>query len=127
MTVNKLHVLTADVGSDTPLRLDVAARLAFPLLPNGKPSMTISGLRKEAARGRLVIERIAGKDFTTLAAIANMRALCRLDQVPQGSISASAAMEPTPGSSSTADAKSAQAHLRTIAERLRGRSKRTSD
>lgn len=40
--------------------------------------MTASGLRKEAARGRLVIERIAGKDYTTLAAIADMRKLCRL-------------------------------------------------
>jgi hypothetical protein len=29
-------------------------------------SMTASGLRREAARGRLQIERIAGKDFTTL-------------------------------------------------------------
>jgi len=39
--------------------------------------MTVSGLRKEAAKGRLVIERIAGKDFVTLAAITDMRAACR--------------------------------------------------
>jgi hypothetical protein len=52
---------------DTPLRLSVAAALAF---PDG--SMTASGLRREAARGRLVIERIAGKDFTTLANINRM-------------------------------------------------------
>jgi hypothetical protein len=38
--------------------------LAF---PDG--SMSASGLRREAARGRLVIERIAGKDYTTLANI----------------------------------------------------------
>jgi hypothetical protein len=40
--------------------------------------MTSSGLRKEALRGRLVIERIAGKDFTTLAHIERMRELCRV-------------------------------------------------
>ena len=60
------------VKPDTPLRLDVAAALAY---PDG--SMTASGLRKEAGRGRLVIERTAGKDYTTLAAIARMRELCR--------------------------------------------------
>jgi hypothetical protein len=75
--------------------------------------MTASGLRKEAARGRLAVERIAGKDFTTLAAIANMRTLCRLAQVPQGYISASGETEQTAGSYSIADARSAQAHLRT--------------
>jgi hypothetical protein len=89
--------------------------------------MTASGLRKEAARGRLAIERIAGKDFTTLAAIANMRELCRLAQVPQGSISASGETEQIPGSSSTEDARSVQARLRTIAERLKKPSKATSD
>ncbi|WP_244432856.1 MULTISPECIES: excisionase [unclassified Afipia] len=39
--------------------------------------MTISGLRREAARGRLVIERIAGKHYVTLNAIDRMRELCR--------------------------------------------------
>ena len=47
---------------DRPLRLAVAAKVAF---PDG--SMRASGLRREAQRGRLVIERIAGKDYTTLA------------------------------------------------------------
>ena len=41
--------------------------------------MSASGLRREAARGRLVIERIAGKDFTTLANIERMRELCRVE------------------------------------------------
>jgi hypothetical protein len=40
----------SEVGDDTPLRLAVAAALAY---PDG--SMTASGLRREAARGRLVI------------------------------------------------------------------------
>ncbi len=48
------------IRPDTPLRLDIAAALAY---PDG--SMTASGLRREAKRGRLVIERIAGKDYTT--------------------------------------------------------------
>ena len=60
----------AEIGPNTPLRLNVAAALAF---PDG--SMTASGLRKEAGRGRLVIERIAGKDYTTLANVEQMRRL----------------------------------------------------
>jgi hypothetical protein len=40
--------------------------------------MTASGLRREAARGRLSIERIAGKDYTTLANIERMRKTCQL-------------------------------------------------
>src|SRR5437899_6587138 len=63
-----------EVTPDTPLRLGVAAALAF---PDG--SMTASGLRREAARGRLAIERIAGKDYTTLANIERMRELCRVE------------------------------------------------
>src|ERR1700722_4912690 len=77
--VNKACVLMSsslsfhnEIGPTTPLRLKVAATLAF---PDG--SMTASGLRREAARGRLVIERIAGKDFTTIANIDRMRELCR--------------------------------------------------
>ena len=66
---------TNDVSPDTPLRLSVAAALAF---PDG--SMTASGLRRECARGRLVVERIAGKDYTTLANIERMRELCRVQQ-----------------------------------------------
>src|ERR1700759_3420857 len=60
------------IDRDTPLRLRVAAALAY---PDG--SMTASGLRREAARGRLAIERTAGKDYTTLGAIRTMRDLCR--------------------------------------------------
>ena len=44
---------------DAPLRLADAAALAF---PHG--GMTAAGLRKEAAKGRLAIFRIANKDFT---------------------------------------------------------------
>lgn len=62
------------IEPNTPLRLSVAAALAF---PDG--SMTASGLRRECSRGRLVIERIAGKDYTTLANIERMRELCRVE------------------------------------------------
>ncbi|WP_245332527.1 excisionase [Bradyrhizobium erythrophlei] len=61
------------VARDAPIRLATAAQLAF---PDG--SMTVSGLRREAFRGRLVTERIAGKDFTTLENIDRMRELCRV-------------------------------------------------
>jgi hypothetical protein len=64
---------------DAPMRLAHAVKVAF---PHG--GMTVSGLRKEAAKGRLVIERIAGKDFVTLAAIADMRTACR-NPVPKRS------------------------------------------
>src|SRR6202049_4485300 len=68
-----------NVAEDTPLRLNVAAALAY---PDG--SMTASGLRREAARGRLIIERTAGKDYTTLGAIRQMRDLCRLETRERG-------------------------------------------
>lgn len=53
--------LEGDLRADTPLRLSVAASIAF---PDG--SMSASGLRREAARGRLVIERIGGTDYRTV-------------------------------------------------------------
>jgi hypothetical protein len=63
-----------DYPLDRPLRLAGAAKVAF---PDG--SMTASGLRREAHRGRLVVERIAGKDYPTLANIERMRELCRVE------------------------------------------------
>jgi hypothetical protein len=67
------------LGPDIPLRLEVAAAVAY---PDG--SMKASGLRREAARGRLVIERVAGKDYTTLANIERMRELCRVQTKEPG-------------------------------------------
>jgi hypothetical protein len=46
------------ITATTPLRLDIAAKVAF---PGG--GVGASGLRREGRRGRLIIERIAGKDF----------------------------------------------------------------
>ena len=48
-------------------------RLAFPA-----GGITVAGLRREIAKGRLEVELIAGKLFTTLGAIAQMRERCRV-------------------------------------------------
>src|SRR5450631_1237197 len=113
------------VGPDDPLRLDVAAALSY---PDG--SMTASGLRKEAGRGRLVIERTAGKDYTTLGNIKRMRELCQ--QPPRGRAcgyggadETSAAGSPTApsGSSSTEAIRRAQSAAATIVEELKGNSR----
>jgi hypothetical protein len=76
------------ISDDAPLRLRKAAELAF---PGG--GMTASGLRREAIRGRLIVERIAGKDYTTLAAIAKMRELCRVPAKPDIDVGRSNAPE----------------------------------
>ena len=61
-----------EITPNTPLRLADAVKIAFPM-----GGMTVAGLRRERDRKRLVIERIAGKEFTTLAHIERMRELCR--------------------------------------------------
>jgi hypothetical protein len=113
---------------DTPLRLKVAAALAY---PDG--SMTASGLRKEAGKGRLVIERTAGKDYTTLAAIADMRRLCQQNPKDRASGSAkrgvtNAVEQPIrpSGSSSTERFKRARAAAEMTVSALNGGSKPTS-
>jgi hypothetical protein len=59
------------VTPTTPLRLDIAATVGF---PDG--TMSASGLRTERDRGTLRVMRVAGKDYTTLAAIETMLELC---------------------------------------------------
>ena len=110
---------TADL--DTPLRMEQAVKLGFPC-----GGMTVSGLRREAAKGRLLIERIAGKDFVTLQAIKEMRARCRADPKVPASTAANAAVANQSGSSSTERMKSAQAAAQTIAEALKKPSLGTS-
>lgn len=79
-----LHVpARSEVTDDTPLRLAVAATLAFPC-----GGMTASGLRRERDAGRLVTELVAGKEFTTLADIGCMRELCRRKVEPRPTIQA---------------------------------------
>lgn len=103
----------SDVRPDDPLRLNLAAKIAF---PDG--SMSASGLRREAARGHLVIERMAGKDYTTLQHIERMRQLCRVKQNDHDSgcdqhVAITAArFEQQSGSSSTVTSMSPQDALR---------------
>jgi hypothetical protein len=106
-----------DVSSDTPLRLVIAAALAF---PDG--SMTASGLRREAAHGRLVVERIAGKDYTTLANIERMRELCRVEVKVPDCGSEDVGEGPPNGSPSIMVKKSAQVRAKAISARLKARS-----
>jgi hypothetical protein len=103
-----------EIKPDTPLRLDIAAAMAF---PDG--SLKASGLRREAARGRLIIERIAGKDFTTLANINRMRELCRVESNHPDSTSDIAADARLPGLSSIMGARSAQARAKMISAQLK--------
>ena len=67
---------TEEINDDTPLRLHQAAKIAF---PGG--GVSAATLRSAAKRGQLVIERVGGKDFTTLGHIKRMREQCRVKQV----------------------------------------------
>src|ERR1035437_3734770 len=91
------------VPEDAPLRLAEAAKIAF---PDG--SISASGLRREALKGRLTIERVAGKDFTTLQDIKRMRELCRVkakervsNSAPNDGIAAASSPITPPGASAT--------------------------
>src|SRR5438105_5923965 len=101
-------------GLDIPLRLEQAVKLAFPC-----GGMTVSGLRREAAKGRLLIERIAGKDFVTLQAIKEMRARCRADPKVPASTFANVEAAKLSTSSSTEKTRSALAAAQVIAEELK--------
>ena len=64
---NRKRPAVSRPDANAPVRLETAATLAF---PDG--SITAKALRREARNGRLAITRVAGKDFTTLAAIEDM-------------------------------------------------------
>jgi hypothetical protein len=66
-----------DIDPDLPIRLAGIIPIMFPL-----GGMTPSGLRKEAARGRPVLMRIAGKDFTAINAVREMLRICALPRPP---------------------------------------------
>lgn len=124
--MNAPFALPKPVGPDDPIRLKVAATLAF---PDG--SMSVSGLRREAGRGRLAITRIAGKDYTTLRAIDEMRALCRVQpKVPVSGSDPLARMAkdhmPPHGSSETEDGNLPLAAALMIVKELSGPSPTTS-
>src|SRR6516165_6305764 len=101
------------ITPNTPLRLADAVKIAFPM-----GGMTVAGMRRERDRNRLTIEKIAGKEFTTLAHIERMRELCRDEaKEPDSSLRPPAVTNversPTkqPGSSETTAGMSAQAAL----------------
>ena len=120
-------IMRADIGANDPLRLKIAAALAY---PDG--SMTAAGLRREKARGRLVIERVAGKDYVTLAAIDRMRELCRLEaKVPDCGSDLGGKMPQEPsvapyGLSATPATMNPRAALHTTLQGLNDRSRDTS-
>ncbi|QWY83239.1 hypothetical protein [Rhizobium phage RHph_X2_25] len=110
-----------NIKQDSPLRLSVAAALAF---PDG--SMSTAGLRRESKRGRLTIMRIAGKDYTTLAYIEEMKEKCLVNANRQGSGSGQPTVhEPPCGLSSTGGSNIALDAALTIARALRSGSKST--
>jgi hypothetical protein len=106
------------IDRNTPLRLARAADLAF---PGG--GMTAAGLRREAGRGRLTIERVAGKDYVTLAEIEAMRERCRREArgLDSGSARPGAAKNPS-GLSETDESGSALAAAQMIADKLKNNS-----
>lgn len=110
----------AKIDDDTPLPLKDAAQLAFPA-----GGMGASGLRLEAQRGNLVVERIAGRPFTTLRAIKDMRAKCRAAQTRPASTSDSEKDAQPNGSSEIDHSRLALARAGTIAEKLKRRSQNT--
>jgi len=128
MTARKSDLtLPTQAEPNTPLRLSAAAVLAF---PDG--SMTASGLRRESARGRLVIERIAGKDYTTLANIERMRELCRVaakvpdcGSVQKNEMQTGRSESARSGSSEMDRARLARGALHKIARAPKGRSANT--
>jgi hypothetical protein len=89
--------------------------------------MTAAGLRREADKGNLDCMRIAGKDFTTLEAIARMMEKCRKEP----KVRDSGCAPPTGttnqfGSSATETNGSALAAALLSARRLKGNSQTTS-
>lgn len=104
----------ATIGPDTPLRLDVAVRIVWP-----EGGMTVSGLRRERDRGRLITEIVAGKEFTTLRFIEAMRKLCRAQQREQGSTSRDTSIARPSGSSGMAPIERARAAAQRTMRELR--------
>jgi hypothetical protein len=108
------------INLDTPLRLGVAAKLAF---PDG--SISIGSLRGEIAAGRLKAHKIAGKHFVTMREIEEMRERCRVipkarasSSKPQSTTHEGDASETQLGSSATGKGKSALVAALRIAKKL---------
>lgn len=103
-----------NIGPDDPIRLKTAAEIAF---PDG--SIKVSSLRSEIRRGNLKSELIAGKQYTTLNAIAEMREKCRESRKARVYISGPVKDESQPGSSSMERLKRARDAASTISQKLK--------
>lgn len=109
-----------EVGPDDPVPLSEAVRLFFP-----RGGVTVSALRTEARKGRLAIERIAGKDFVTKAAIDKMRKLCRVEAKALGSTCGDERVGEPFGSFETEKMRLAQDAVKATASALKKRSRPT--
>lgn len=108
-------------NDNTPVRLTDIISIAFPL-----GGITAAGLRREARRGRLTLMRIAGKDFTTLSAIEEMKAKCLVPENQHASGSdLLAKTETRSGSFSTAASSTARDAALLMCKALRKRSPST--
>jgi hypothetical protein len=79
-------------------------------------------------RGRLIIERTAGKDYTTLADIERMRGLCRVKVeahisgcIPRDAMKPAASRTPPSGTSRMVDFARARSALNTTLQELSAR------
>jgi hypothetical protein len=110
------------VDADEMLRLRDAVAIAF---PHG--GISVAALRRYRDAGKLAVWLISGKEFTTLAAVEEMKALCRVDPKARASTFAKEPGAKPYGSSGTAaEWKSAQNAALAAAARLRASSKRIS-
>ncbi len=103
-----------NIGPNDPIRLKTAAEIAF---PDG--SIKVSSLRSEIRRGNLKSELIAGKQYTTLNAIVEMREKCRESRKARVYISGPVKDESQPGSSSMDRLKRARDAASTISQKLK--------
>jgi hypothetical protein len=105
------------VDNDTPLRLGVVA---------AQFGLTAAALRTEAKRGRLVISRVAGKDWTSVAEVQRMFGLCRSAPKESGfSFDRPEATKSRLGLSETAQSRSARDSLSLTLSRLKDSSPTT--
>jgi len=108
------------IGPHDPVPLSEAVRLFFPA-----GGVTVSALRTEARKGRLAIERIAGKDFVTKAAIDQMREKCRVQAKARASISGDEKGGIPSGTSEMEKMRLAQDAVKATASELKKRSRPT--
>jgi len=111
----------ADIGLDDPVPLGLAPKLFFPA-----GGVTIRSLRTEISKGRLVVERIAGKDYVTKRAIKQMRNKCRVQPKAPASTSGVGKGENRNGLSETERKKRSLAAAKAMNKMLRESSQSTS-